>query len=329
MGSRVAAWMCAWAALSVVGCGKSVGGAEPIPQAELPKRVANLLCDSLAGCCKSSGFPVDLAACKAAYTAELRDDLTDDDQRRVHYDAQAAGDCLAAVASNIQCGEVDDDDAPACERIFVGSVALGQPCDGSRECAPVAGRSVYCESDDGVSPAVCTASSAITPPHGKAGDACSITCFESDSCAVGDAPVPLPGPGGVPEPQTDPVACYRTDGVFCDAGRYAPLVAVGEVCDGYEACRGTAFCNFNTRLCTAPQPNGSPCESNDNCQSAHCGGEVGGNVADPASGAPQVCISATAVSLGRCESASSMNPPPDSTEPGDDTTDPGTGAGTP
>ncbi len=320
MGSRVTAFLCAWAALSVVGCGKSDGSAEPIPQTDLPKRVANLLCDSLAACCKSNGHAIDTAGCKTAYTAELERDLADDDERRVRYDAQAAGDCLAAVSSKIQCGRVDDDDAPACERIFVGSVALGQPCNDSRECAPLAGRSVYCQSDDGLSPSVCTASSTSSAPRGKAGDACGITCSEGDNCSVGDdAPVPLPGPGGVPAPQPNPVGCYRDDGLFCKVGRCAPLLAPGEACDSYDACGGTAFCDFSTGQCTAPRPNGSPCESSNECQSDKCD-EVTDNLGSLAAGA-RVCVSATTVTAERCEEAASQDAP-DSTDSGGDATEP-------
>jgi hypothetical protein len=324
MGSRVTALVWVWAALSVVGCGKSDGGSDPIPQADLPKRVADLVCDSTAGCCRSGGFPIDVAACKAGYTAELQAGLADNLERGVRYDATAAGDCLAAAASNIVCGEVNEAATPACKRIFVGTAAPGQPCTSSRECAPVAGRTVRCGSDDGLSPEVCTANSNDTTPHGKSGEACTSTCSDDNSCDFASTPVPLPGPGGVPEPQPAPVACYLTDGLFCNSGHCAPLLAVGEACLDYEACRGTAFCNFNTGLCTAPQPNGSPCDSSRDCQSNNCAND--GPVADPASGANGVCVSATAVTAAQCTRASTRNQP-DSTEPGSGATDSGT-AGT-
>jgi hypothetical protein len=326
MVARVAAWMCAWATLAVVGgCGKADGGAEPIPQNELPARIASLLCNSMAGCCKSSGFPLDTAACQTAYTAELQEDLADDVSPRVRYDAQAAGDCLAAVSGTIQCGQVEEDDVGACERIFVGSVAVGQPCESNRECARVSGRSVYCESSDGVSPSVCTASPSSAAARGKAGDACFTTCDGADDCSFAVAPVPI-GPGDAPTPQPDPVVCYKTDGLFCDAGACAPLRTAGQPCDSSEACRDPDSCNFNTGVCTPPQPNGSACESDSGCESRNCSDAPPAQ--DPGTVTAQVCVSARTVTAEQCQRASATEST-DSTTPGEDTTDPGSSAGAP
>lgn len=322
MGSRATAWVCAWAALAVVSCGKSEGGAAPIPRADLPSRVASLVCESMAGCCKSSGFPLDAAACKAARIAELRRDIAENEQH-TRYDAEAAGDCLAAAASTIACGEVDED-IPACQRIFVGSLALGQPCNSSRECAPVAGRSIDCVGEDEASPSVCTASPRTSWPHGKAGDACLGTCFEKDSCDGGDAVAPSPVPGADPEPQAVSAICYRSDGLFCDVGRCAPLLALGEACDTSDACRADAFCNFDTKLCTAPQPDGASCEGGDECQSHRCADAPGG----PTVAVAGVCVAATQVTAEQCENAASTEPPPEGT-PTADATDPAPNPGTP
>ena len=327
MGSKLAAWTCGWAALLVVaGCGKSEGSAEPIPQSELPTRVANLLCDSLASCCKTSGFALDTAGCKTAYITELQDDLGDNNQPGVRYDAQAAGDCLAAVSSQVQCGQLEGEEVAACERIFIGSVAPGQPCTASRQCAPVAGQSVYCESTDGAAPSVCTASGRSTAPRGKLGDACTTTCFEGESCSIGLAPVPTPAPGGVPQPQPDPVGCYRDDGLFCDAGLCAPLDALGAPCSSYDSCRGTAFCKFDTGLCTAPQPDGSPCDTNNACQSGNC--EDSEPVVDPAVVASRVCVSATTTTARQCEQ-DFTDTSTDASDPGSSSMNPEASPGTP
>lgn len=331
MGSRAAAWVCAWAALAVVSCGKSEGGTEPIPRADLPSRVASLLCESMASCCQGSGFPLSTPACKAARTAELQAEFNDH-QQHMRYDAQAAGDCLAAAASTIVCGQFGED-SPACERVFVADVALGQPCSSSRECASVAGQSVFCASDDEVSPAVCMGGASVNTaaPHGKVGEACFGTCFEGDSCDIQTAIAPAPVPGG-PLPQPAVVACYRVDGLYCDIGHCAPLLTLGEVCAASDACRDGIFCNFDTHLCTAPQPDGSPCDSDAGCQSQRCDLVAG----DQATETTEFCVAATHVTAAQCERAAATGAPPDATTPGGGTTEPGpapeapgAGAGTP
>ena len=330
MGSKVAAWMCAWTVLSVVaGCGKAEGGADPIPLSELPTRSANMICDSLAGCCKSSGVPMDSAACKTYYRVGLQEDYGHVDLQRLRYDPEAAGACLFAISSKIQCGQVDADEPPVCERIFTGRIALGQPCDGRQACADVAGQAVFCESPDGSSPTVCIARANGTLAHGKAGDTCSYTCYEDQTCDDADAPGPQPGVGDMPapQPQPHPLVCHRNDGLFCDAGLCAPLVAAGAPCGASDACHGTAFCNSMTGLCTTPQPDGSPCETNEQCLSGSCT-QAPESAAEPDLTPPHVCSSAAAVTAAWCRRDFSSSPT-DSTSPDPASTDPGTNAGAP
>ena len=319
MRSRVAAWMFALGAVSAMaGCGKSEGTAgQPIPKAELPGKVANLLCDSMATCCKNSGFTVSTADCKSYYVQQLGESLNENDPSRVVYDAQAAGDCLAAVSGKIQCGEVDEDDAPACERIFRGTVAAGQPCNESQECAFIGGERASCESPDGIAQAVCTArsSGSSTPAaRGKLGEACIGTCEEGE-CDFGVV-APAPGPG-VPVPQPDPVICYRDDGLFCNAGTCASLVNLNGPCSDYAACQGTAFCDFNVQLCLAPRPNGETCQSSNECQSGHCQYPTDGPTDPSLPSTPAVCASRQAVTAEECANDFMDEPPQAAGDPGD------------
>lgn len=320
MGSKVAAWMCCWGALSMVGgCGKAEGGAEPIPLSELPARIAKLLCDSLAGCCKTSGIPMNVAACKTFYTVGLQEDYGEVDLQRLRYDAEAAGACLFAISAKIQCGQVDDDEPPECDRIFSGRIALDQPCMSRQDCADVAGRSVFCESQDGSSPTVCVAGSDATLAHGQAGETCSYTCYEDQTCDDAASPTP--------QQQPAPVVCHRKDGLFCDAGLCAPLSAPGAPCSSSEGCRDSAFCDSVTGLCTEPQTDGSPCQIDNECLSGNCADDPGA-VTEPGSATSQVCISTASVTAAQCARDFAL-PSTESTSPGAGTTDPGSSGGAP
>lgn len=255
----------------VVGCGKSEGSAHAIPRDELSQRVASLLCESVAGCCRTGGFPFDLAACKTGTAAELQEDWDDDDPSRVSYDGQAAGDCLAAVGPMLACGEVEGVTPPACERIWRGKVALGQECGSDRECERAEGQRVVCDYDSsGLPPTRCT--ELPVSRHGKQGEACSGTCSEGSSCIGVVAPDPGPGVGGgAGLPLPEPVICYRDDGLYCDSSSVcAPLVQSGFPCDDYAACQGDAFCDLSMQLCSAPRGNGEACSHHDECESGAC-----------------------------------------------------------
>jgi hypothetical protein len=294
-----------------VGCGKSEGGAAPVSESELPSKVASLLCRSMADCCQSEGFAFDSDACRAGYLMEVKESLNDYDPQKVTYDEQAAGECLAAAEVSIRCGEVEDD-IPACERIFHGNVALGEPCGESRECQQPDGKRVTCTSEDGFSAQVCTVLGDTVTPHAKLGEACFTTCFEDEDCG-GAAPVPAGGEE--PLPTTEPAACYRDEGLFCDVGTCAKLVALGGPCTDYSSCAGDAFCDFNSQVCTAPRANGEPCEGSNECQSGRCVDSLAG-LADPGTPSQPLCASRTSVSAEQCENDFMPDPQPTEPAPG-------------
>jgi hypothetical protein len=288
----------------LVACGKSEGGPDPVSRDQLPARAAALACEGLSGCCQRSGFMFDVAACKQEYTAELEQNIAELDTANVDYDAVAAGECLDALDAHSFCGEFDDDDAEACERIFRGKLALGQPCSSSQECRREPGQSVGCNSEDGIEPQVCTRyDDGGSSRHGKEGEACYTTCFEGDDCSTGSVPVPAPAPGpGVPAPApVDPAACYRTDGLWCNFGiaspRCARLLPLGEECTSYDSCAGKAFCASDTGVCSAPRANGARCSAADECQSGHCS-------YDGPSGAPEpvesYCVAEEPITAEEC-----------------------------
>jgi hypothetical protein len=290
------------------GCGKAEGNAGPVSRAELPARVASIACDGLAGCCKSDGFAFDLATCKQAFTAEIDQNLNQIlGNDNVVYDERAAGECLAALSANTQCGEIDDDDAPACDRVFRGRLAPGEPCTTSEECREDVGQRATC-TGEGLTRPVCTLLSSTPARAGQEGEPCFTTCYEGDDCSFDSPPqptAPAPGPGVAPAPMTEPVACYRDQGLWCDydSGYCRRLAAVGEACSDSYSCSGDAFCDYNTQLCASPRPNGVACDGSEQCQSGRCG-EGGPSIGVPnPGGAPvptQVCVSRRTVSAEEC-----------------------------
>ena len=277
------------------GCKSGDDAAAPISQDQLPGVLAGAVCDSLGSCCAAASFVFDSTNCRAAGTAELKATIQDMLTPAVKYDAQAAGDCMAELKGRIKCGDTNAaEDIPACDRVFVGTLAAGQTCTKSAECVAPG----YCNQDFTTGQSVCTAPTGGTAlVRGKAGDTCSASCADATSCNVFQAPVPGP-PGTVGDP-TQPaptlVACYGSDSLYCD-GTCQKLKAIGESCSSPEACQTGLFCDFNSAICTAPHPNGAVCSSDYECQSDHCS-------ADPATGADGTC-SNTSVTAQQCANGS-------------------------
>lgn len=268
MTSRVIGWLLVSLGCACFGGCKS-DEADAISRADLPARYAELLCGSLAPCCRQVGFAFNAANCKAEVAADLERNWSEYDSTEVSYDAQAAGDCLAAFT--LECGRstVDEDDVPACSRVFQGKLVLGQACESDTECKGSSNGSVACE-EDGTFNQVCTASSSRTDlTHAKAGEACALTCEAPGSCSDFVSP-------GDPVPGAPTAACYRSDKLYCGFGSTCkPLVGIGQACENYGACAGNAFCDNPGVLgaqgvCTAPRPDGDPCQGYDECQSGYC-----------------------------------------------------------
>lgn len=276
MMSRVIGWVCLLSAVGVLGaCGKSESSAAPVSREELPRAVADLLCDSLAPCCDDAGQPFDIAACKSTWMAQISASYDELDSTRVEYDAAAAGECLAGVRGHVQCGEVDNDgeDVPACENILRGKVAEGQPCETSQECARSAGEDASCEYDDASLASRCKIYRPGSQPRGKAGDNCNQTCDD----AGGESCTTFVSPGGPTTPSAPPAACHTSDGLYCAFDQItfsqtcAALSKAGEPCNDFgDNCGHGSVCDYNSRLCTLPRANGQACDANELCTSEFC-----------------------------------------------------------
>jgi hypothetical protein len=278
MARRAMGWFGVMALCAVFGGCKSHDDAAPISQDDLPGAVASIECDSLGSCCSLASFVFDSTNCHATETAQLKAELTDMLTPAVHYDAQAAGDCLAELKGRTLCGSTRSaDDIPACDRIFTGTLATGQACTMSAECTPPG----FCNRDVTTEQGVC-APAGVAPVRGKLGDNCSTTCDDPTSCRVDVAGDPS---------AAAPVACYRSDSLYCDI-TCQKFKALGEVCNASDGCQAGLFCDFDSAICTAPHPNGAVCSGDYQCQSHKCS-------ADPSTGADGTC-SITSVTAQQC-----------------------------
>lgn len=262
MVSRVLVWLGVLGVLGGLGgCGKS-DGTGPVPEGEIVARIAMLSCDSLANCCANANAPLDVAGCKEAYAAELQQGLRMSSSR-VTYDANAAGECLDELTASMQCGRLDADRAPACDRVWRGTVALGKPCDRSLECEPSTFEYVTCSETS--SARVCTAMPRAS--RGSEGEACAYTCPRGGDC---DEPAAqLPGPGGEVRALA---VCFADDGLYCRAGTCSELVELGGACSDAYACAGSAHCDPLEGLCRALREDGALCTSDGQCESGNCEG---------------------------------------------------------
>lgn len=255
------------------GCGKSVGGgggggsAAPVARADFAPQAAKTFCDSFADCCNAQSYPVNAQTCTSQLSSYFEQAWLELGQKTV-YDAQAAGDCLAALRAHVQCGSAEDDVIEAaCERVFRGNVKLGQPCDSSNECEQPANGHARCDQADINSvQGVCTLEQAGV--HAKAGEGCIGSCSGGDCDSIA---LPSPG-GGDPQPAVNSF-CYRAEGLYCGIDQVCiPLAQAGEPCEAYEGCADGLFCASDTSTCSARRPDGSACESDSNCLNGDCNG---------------------------------------------------------
>lgn len=262
---RALVWTGAFVCLLGVGACKESKGSGPVPRSELASRLAGIACNSAAECCRTSGRPFDKDGCVRAYGAELSENIEEIENSRVDYDAAAAGDCLDAVAETIVCGDIEDTESASCERVFVGKVPPGQPCEDSSECQRQNGERATCTSVGEGGVAVCTP--LLRASHGKLNEACGITCYEGSTCLLYTSP-------SSSEPSLR-VGCYRDEGLFCGSGTCQSLADIGGACSGADGCKTGSFCDFQTRSCAATKPNGAVCSASQECQSGRCSTEDG------------------------------------------------------
>lgn len=234
----------------------SGAAAAPIPQDQLLRSYVAAVCDNIGSCCEVEGFAYDPNKCNEAGLEELGDELPNTTDGRVVYDANAAGACVSAIAKAAKSCKPFF--AAECDEVFKGTLAPGEACTRSIECAPSDAGDVDCDYESQV---------CVVSPRGAVGDGCSQTCTETDS--DGTECSGSGGSSGGPEP--GPATCYTNDGLACDEDyKCAPLAGLGEPCS-YDGCVEGATCN-STGVCVPLAAVGEPCEWYDSCvDTAYCG----------------------------------------------------------
>jgi hypothetical protein len=299
------------ATLGLSACSSGTQGgstAGPVPQAEFPAQAAATMCDGLGRCCRSQGFAFDDTACRSAWQTTVASNTPT--STAVAYDANAAGECLAALRSVLAaCGDADTVDSDACSRMYVGSKPAGAACTESEECAAPADGYAYCSEsvvamgvDGGVSggaSSVCVVE--LPTVHGALGQSCSLTCASDASGESCSSSFSASTDGGASMGAAN-VACYTNDGLYCSSAYTCQkLSEVGGSCDGYAGCVSTAYCDSTTNLCAVRGEPGATCSGWLSCVDTAFCGATGVCEAKKADGQP--CSISYNECLGYCSTA--------------------------
>jgi len=224
--------------------------ASPIARDALAGSYAAAVCDNIGSCCQSDGLAYDSAACRERVLKQL--DFPPASTDGVIYDASAAGQCIASVASYFAACGGSSASSASCKQVFTGTLAAGAACTVSVQCAAPAGGSAWCDG------------TCIQSPRGKEGDACNQTCStrpESTVCSGSSSD------GGA--------TCFTDDGLVCGAeGKCAKAPALGEACSNYE-CGADAWC-ADDGTCAALKADGESCSSPSQCRGGSCENSVCG-----------------------------------------------------
>ncbi len=197
-------------------------------------------CTRLAECCARSGFPTPpLAACE---------------QNELGFVKHLADGSSVINPDSIQTvlsGLTDSCDQPSYALLgstTKGTRQAGEACDDSAQCA---GTPVLCLKVDGATSGKC-----MTPPRGKAGDGCAVTCDDYTTCSWttsgGKAPYAI---------------CYDQDGLRCDSdsSTCVAITAVGATCSDFTECGEHAECSNGT--CQAKKKLDADCGTGVYCDS--------------------------------------------------------------
>jgi len=297
--SQVLAWL--FGAALLAGCGESKGDDDddgnpshgtPVQETAFGKNFASAMCRGIGPCCAREGYAYTEATClqtAQAYIDALVAAQTS--HAGVAFNESAAGGCVELYREATQaCTDrsiLRRADNP-CSKIFQGTVPEGGHCGEDTECADVYGDDYpTCEAG------VCTRAVdtfTASEVHAKLGEPCGLSCYVDEygsGCSSSLANLPTHD------------ACWREDGLVCnDNGVCEAIPAVGAPCPDY-VCNVGAYCNQTTRVCTVSLPTG-PCLNYDDCAStSYCDTTVGMCIALKANGV--TCNTDRECQSGQCE----------------------------
>lgn len=260
--------------LAAAGCssgGDDGGGASG---AELGARY----CALMKPCCQAAGLPeTDQQTCKFLFSLPPAD-------------AAAGEACIAEYEQRAQaadwCDTFGTDPRPeACEIAYPespnsgGTAKTGEACDFTSDCAAPAQGEATCYDD--LCRVVVTASEGQACAGTRDGN---ITVYDGEStglelgiCKTADG---LFCNAGTCAPQAQAGGTCSTaswygcvDGTYCGSNTCKPLVPAGSSCaESSSACDDASYCDFISEICVARVPDGSACDTNEQCQSSFCDG---------------------------------------------------------
>jgi hypothetical protein len=197
-------------------------------------------CTRLAACCSQSGIPFSgLGPCEAYELSFVQNHLDDGSEVIVPSAVQTLLDQIQT-----SCDQPPD---PIIVAVTAGTIPSGQPCNFlSSGCA---GDPSLCLVTSDLSTGTC-----MTPPRGKAGDGCAVTCNDTSSCE-----------GGTTGGRSPYSVCYDQDGLRCDLTTYScvAVTAIGASCTQDFECGAHATCFNGT--CRANATLGEDCSNGQTC----------------------------------------------------------------
>jgi hypothetical protein len=247
-------------------------GVSPIPIADWCARYEQVICGAAENCGCFDATTRSL--CSTYAKMECQSQVDGVNAGKMAYDASQAGQCLHDLDAIVSACSVHSPDTtyypPACEKMVVGALAEGAPCDLDNQCQP----GLWCEAQ------LC----AVLPKDGQAcvNQQCGVElfCGNDSVCHAHRAQG-----GACPEGSN---AC--ADKLYCDPTTTTcqPLLGVGGDCSlaGW-ACSGGLYCSTAAKLCTPDPGEGASCAEAGCADGLFC--DYSTHICQKKRGAGQVC----------------------------------------
>jgi len=253
-------------------------------------------CNYVFRCCEASEIGyfktafLDRPGCDAYYHAVLKNESylyrlavgqggvqVDESAINACVDALRALACEGITGTAYPTFPVQQPEACATSKIFIGVRQVGEACESALDCAK--GSRCYTSSSVLSNKGVCT-------PYRAKGEPCTSSkdCDSTSSPLVCVTPKDSPASCQPPAKEGEPCSdrpCDTTDSIlFCDTGTNpkAPVCArrtlkkEGENCTSSKECETDLFCNYTSypMVCGRLKQTGEPCKSSSECKSARC-----------------------------------------------------------
>ena len=305
----VLAGMAAGTATSTQGC-SSKSDSGPPDTGHFAAALAGSFCSALHSCCDAAKIPYDDGSCTAQLQASFQSAIDVVKHGKVIYNSGAVAACQAAIHDREATCSTDGGPPPgadagfvdritaACWPVFKGTVALGQECNDSQECA-AANVNVHgsCRNDTrpGADPTkkVCYSTTAHVLPGQSCRSQPTATGFETASCEptlgycnTSGATPDDPNAGtctAYAKIDDDCISTGPGTQVFCDpqvsycdyitSRKCKALPNAGDPCIQGQQCGKALYCDTSgggQGVCAAGKPDGSDCKQGRECVSNYC-----------------------------------------------------------